>query len=381
MATNLIEIAPAPPDQRADWKALRKKFVGGSDSASMFNEGYGCKRRLWYDKTNVPPDYARSAQDQEVLERGTQLEDFVVFRFQQQTGLKVRVHKTSFHPRVAHMGVNLDRQIVGVTPDELARLFGEEYRDLGPTGALEAKTANEWAYKKIVEAKTLPPDYVLQMQHALAVKGYRWGVFAVLEVGSRLRDCWFPVMRNEALIEQIEGRVEQMWNEHIEPNIAPEPLETPDKRCKSCLWRRTCMGGRVLSFEEAGDKEIPVDDTLMELASDYAQARAIYEQDEETLETITNLIKQHIGDNVGALVPSAGVGFRWKFNRPGKRLDSKALEGVIRELRNTLPKPTDADYAERTEQPTVKFVQQMIAVLEACWKPSQPARPFVFLEL
>ena len=39
--------------------AERLTGLGGSDAASLLNIGWGCRRRLWYEKRNVEPDYKR----------------------------------------------------------------------------------------------------------------------------------------------------------------------------------------------------------------------------------------------------------------------------------------------------------------------------------
>ena len=46
---------------RALWLDERRKGIGGSDMADLFElpELGGCQRRLWYDKTNTPPDVPR----------------------------------------------------------------------------------------------------------------------------------------------------------------------------------------------------------------------------------------------------------------------------------------------------------------------------------
>ena len=49
------------PIDRAQFLQDRKQGVGGSDIASLFNIGWGCKRRLFYDKTNTPEDFPRDS--------------------------------------------------------------------------------------------------------------------------------------------------------------------------------------------------------------------------------------------------------------------------------------------------------------------------------
>jgi predicted phage-related endonuclease len=195
---------PPPSAEREQWLEERRGYIGGSDCAALFNEGYGCTRRLVYDKRGTKPDFPRTLDQMETLQRGTELEELVVYKFQRETGLKVRCSGTVLSKTAPHAGVNIDRMITTPSPEVLVKLFGADMaaRMIGP-GVLECKTANEFVFDK-VSKKGAPLDYVLQMQHSLAVRNWEWGIFAVLGFGPTMwRLKLFPMFRDEKLIQAI----------------------------------------------------------------------------------------------------------------------------------------------------------------------------------
>lgn len=373
MATNLVQIEPL--SDKDQWLAARKKFIGGSDSAAMFNEGYGCCRRLVYDKRGTPIDYPRTPAEIETMQRGTDLEEMVAFKFQQETGLKIRRTGTRISNVEPRAGVNMDRQIIGVSEMQLSEYFPGEFKNgtvLGPTGVLECKTANEFVFKQILR-DGVPPHYVMQMQHSLAVTGYKWGVFAVLGYGPMLwRVIWFPMLRDDNLCDAILNRVPDVWT-MIEGGALPPALPQPDKRCPKCEWRRTCLGSQLALNVPDEDKDVPTDDSLAELAADYLAARRASDEAGEIVETIVGQIKEKIGDAPGALVPAAGIGFSFKTGKPPMRWDGKAVEGVLAFTEKGLPKESD--------DPWFKVLRTLIDAVKGCKRPGTPSRPFKFFEL
>ena len=87
-------IAPCPHVQPLTEKEIferrRRLFIGGSDSASMFSQGWGCHRALIYKKRGAEPDFKRTEREERILERGTRLEDTVAHLFAEETGLAIR---------------------------------------------------------------------------------------------------------------------------------------------------------------------------------------------------------------------------------------------------------------------------------------------------
>jgi predicted phage-related endonuclease len=88
MSTQVItQIAPPIPT-REDWLEQRRRYVGGSDSASLFPEDskYGCSTRLFFDKSGQKPDYPRTQREEDILKRGNVWESIVANYFSETTG-------------------------------------------------------------------------------------------------------------------------------------------------------------------------------------------------------------------------------------------------------------------------------------------------------
>jgi predicted phage-related endonuclease len=83
---------------------------GGSDAAAIFNEGWGCARRLFYDKTDTPPDFQRTEREESILRRGTLMEELVAEEYSFITGRKIRRMPTRVSKKYPWMRVNIDRR-------------------------------------------------------------------------------------------------------------------------------------------------------------------------------------------------------------------------------------------------------------------------------
>lgn len=348
-----IPHAPTPPPGTSEWHAQRRLGIGGSEAAAMFNEGYGCHRRLISDKRGMPDDFVRPEREEAILERGTELEDAVADKFVRETGLKVRRQPARVSKEFPHARVNMDRQIVGVSLEQILELtidratgqsFYADYLgdDPGP-GVLECKTINEYSLKTLLkQGLANHPDYIFQIQHSLGVTGYKWGIFAFLEP-TWWNFLWFPVKRDEPLIAGILQQVEKSWG--IVEDVAaplPEALPKGDKRCKSCLKRKSCLGDKALAEmagmkEDAGDYVEIKDSDLVQIAIDYRAARAAREQAEEVETAIQDALKAKLGDQTHVSIPEAGVKINWTPLPGSNRWDGKALEGEVNRLHKMQP--------------------------------------------
>jgi predicted phage-related endonuclease len=356
---------PKPAQQlKEDWLAERRRFIGGSDSASLFPEEtkYGCTTRLWFDKNNRPADYARPEQEEKILKRGQIWENIVALYFSEYTGMKVRRIGQRISKTFPIMGVNMDRQIVGVTTEQLKAAFPNSTDiqamegDCGP-GYLECKTANPFMYAKMLK-DGVPNDYVLQVNHGLVVTGYKWGVFAVLEPSfgefSTFPYVWKPNLGQEQISRAIA------FNEILLTADKPPLPAVLDSRCKGCLWRKSCP--RYDELLKGADKEFTAegyvtDDSLAELVTDYLEASEIAEQKQETVDLIKGRIQEALGERTKVEVPSAAARISWAPTKPPQRWDAKALEGTV-EVLHKWDIPDDAKCEEvGCEQPAAAIYQ------------------------
>jgi predicted phage-related endonuclease len=344
MTATLVQI----DSERQEFLEARKLGIGGSDCAAVFNEGYGCSRALWYDKTDTPRDFERTDRELRILRRGTLMEEVVADEYSAVTGRKIRRLGTKVSKTYPFMRVNIDRQIVN---------------DSRGPGVLEVKTASPWIFRDMNApdpetggAKGLPTQYVLQMQHSLAVTGYQWGAFAVMNASS-----WdmltFEITRNEALIDEIARREFDFWLS-VDNGAPPQQLEkSNDRRCANCSWRKTCRGQAVIVPER--DSEYVEDDSLAELAIDYRDATQLVENYEALADDIKKRLQEAVAGRTGIIIPSVGYRIRWKEQKGRSGWDSKALQSLVDGLRRIGADP-------------------MALKVEECRKQGANTRPFYF---
>lgn len=382
--------------KREQWLDERRKGIGGSDDASLFPEDskYGCPTRLWYDKRGQQPDYERTAAEKKILDRGNRLEEVVADQFSLEFGFKVRRHPTRVMDGAPFMRVNIDRQIVNVTREELTLYWPQIEAELqavigdGPCGpgVLECKTSNEWVVRDALK-HGIVTDYIFQVQHALAVTGYRWGVMAILDTSTFELTC-FPMVRNDKLIDLILHRAELFWA-LVENGPKPEPPNFPqgDTRCRSCPFRKTCRGEQYLQqlAGEKPDTEYVSDDSFAELASDLREIKSQI----ETLETTEKEIVLRIQDAMTAKsivkldVPAVGARIRWAEQKAPVKWDTKALEAeggtIAREA------AFGAYIAVNHPELLSTWLEQVkgkgFHLADQYKHPGKPTKPFVFVSL
>lgn len=360
------------------WHAERALGIGGSESASLFNAGWGCERRLVMEKRGQQPDYQRTKREEEILERGNELEDIVADKFVRETGLKVRRQPSQVSKTYPHARVNMDRQIVAVDENHLLSLTTDPHSGISPLeeiikpgehigpGYLECKTMNEWDFKRLLKDGFAKHEhYILQLQHGLAVKEYKWGAFAFLEP-TWWQFKWFLLVRNDLLCDEIMRRVEATWV-LVEDTSLPLPDALPhgDKRCNNCLYRKSCRGEAYLAeyanADFSSDYVQITDPALVELATDYRDAREAAESASAIVDTIKARIQEKMAaESLTKIEVPNVVKFNWYETAGRKTWDGKALNGEINALRKT----KDENLVQIAER------------IENCQKTGNPGRTF-----
>ena len=273
------------------WLEYRRKGIGGSD-ASVVCGVNRCKSpvELWLDKTNQIP----AEEAGEAAYWGTLLEDVVRSEFSKRTGINVKqVHyilQSEEHP---FMLANLD----GVC----------EHPEFGTCG-FEAKTAS--AYKASEWEDGIPDEYQLQIQHYMAVTGYKGFYIAVLIGGNTFR--WKFVERDEELISMLIELESDFWY-HVQ-DLTPPPLDG-SKASAQFLAER---------FPNSTNKtQLKLPDSATQLIEEYDSACEQLEVLNEQKQKAENQLKQMLGDHESALAGNHII--TWK-SISQERLDSKTLK-------------------------------------------------------
>lgn len=182
-----------------DWLDYRKQGIGGSDAAVVCGiSRYKSPVELWMEKTGQLP----AQEAGEAAYWGNQLEALVRTEFTKRTGIEVEhrmeLLRSDEHP---FMQANLD----GVCHNP----------DIGPC-IFEAKTAS--AFKAGEWEGGIPDEYLLQIQHYMAVTGYRGTYIAALIGGNSFR--WKFIERDDELIAAMILLEERFW-QHVQDKTPP----------------------------------------------------------------------------------------------------------------------------------------------------------------
>ena len=274
-----------------DWLKYRKQGIGGSDASVVCGiSRYKSPVELWMEKTDqLPPQEAGEA-----AYWGTQLEALVRAEFTKRTGIEVKQIKQLLQSEeYPFMLANLD----GVC----------EVPDVG-TCIFEAKTAS--AFKAGEWEDAIPDEYMIQVQHYMAVTGCQGAYIAVLIGGNIFR--WKFVERDKKLISLLIELESAFWN-HVQ-NCTPPPLDGSDASAKF-LYER---------FPSSVPKsQITLPDTAVDLLAQYDEAVEQLEVVTEQKQRAENLLKEMMGENeVGT---AGGRIITWK-SISQERLDSKTLK-------------------------------------------------------
>ena len=288
MAVTLTSTEDLPYDEWLDW---RKKGIGGSDVSVVCGiNQYQSPVELWMEKTNQLPHQEAG----EAAYWGTQLEALVRSEFTKRTGLEVMPVKQLLQSE-EH-------------PFMLANLDGVCEHPIYGSCIFEAKTAS--AYKAENWNDRIPDEYMLQIQHYMAVTGYQGTYIAVLIGGNTFK--WKFVERDEELIAMLIRLEGDFWN-HVQ-TMTPPPLDGSEASAKFLSERfpDSVPSSRIDLPKDANALIVQYDNACEEL-------KRLTERKQEA----ENQLKQMLGENETGVAGDRII--TWK-NISQERLDSKTLK-------------------------------------------------------
>ncbi|MBB5469352.1 putative phage-type endonuclease [Paraburkholderia sp. CI2] len=191
---------------RDEWLAERRKGVGGSDAAAALGQSrHKTMFALYQEKTDDTFDALVLPDQAERMRFGQRMEQVIADEYAQRYGVKLRRHnRLAYHPKYGHMLANYDRTIDG-------RREGLEAKNVD---ALSYRFG-EWGEPGSDE---IPPEYMLQCAHYLAVSGYDVWHLAACIGGNRLEV--YHVERDAEMIDLIEQGEADFWA-YVERREAP----------------------------------------------------------------------------------------------------------------------------------------------------------------
>lgn len=196
----MYERIPLTGKSRREWLGLRKSGLGGSDAAAVCGlNPYVSAMDVFQDKTT---DEIKE-EDSEAMRQGRDLEAYVADRFCEATGFKVRRSNMMYRSKeYPFLLADVDRLLAG--------------EDAG----LECKTASAYSADKWKDGR-IPPHYLLQCCHYMAVTGKSRWYIAVVILGREFK--YAEIRRDEKLIENLVRLEGRFWREHVEKGILPPP--------------------------------------------------------------------------------------------------------------------------------------------------------------
>lgn len=308
------------PDREA-FLAERRTGLGGSDIAAVFNLGYGCRRRLWLDKTGAAPDFPD--EDSGPMKLGRILEPFIAAEYEQKTGRAVMVEGLLRHPVHEFLIVHIDRT-----------LYDAGRGALSNPGVAEFKAVGRAVFYRM-RREGLPVDYILQLQHGMLVSRRSWGAFAVMNRDNGAIEHW-DVERDDAICAEILAEAPAFWAT-VENGPTPDRLDPDDKRCQTCRYRRSCQGAALMECSASGEMER--DDSLLPLLNEFRERQTLAKEADELLEETKEQIKTTLGARTAV---ECGDGKIYYRPQSSLRWDSKALDKAHPELVKDFKKPVES---------------------------------------
>jgi len=151
---------------REEWLKYRTMGIGGSDVSVIARiNPYRSVFQLWLEKTGQTEPCENG---NECTHFGTVLEPIVKQEFTERTGIEIAEPKFIYQ--------HLDYPFMFANLDGVVNVDGEDC-------IFEAKTAS--AYKQNEWNTGVPPEYMLQIQHYMAVTGLKKTYIAALIGGNR----------------------------------------------------------------------------------------------------------------------------------------------------------------------------------------------------
>lgn len=320
---------------RAAWLEERRTGIGGSDVASVFNVGHGCRRRLVLDKRGIEPDFPQETTL--AMELGNLFEPWLAEKYADRTERHISASSSRQHPDHPEARVNPDRFIF--LSDESFAAYLATNLVGAKDGVLEIKAQGRGAYSK-TKRVGMPQDYILQLTHAMWVTGTEWGSFQVGNRDSGESTSW-DVGLDASLRKEIESEVPKLWNLIKSDAPLPERLDVEDHRCSSCPWRVSCQGDALVHVSGKSDLETAED--IRPLLAEYDARKPLLDEAAALMDETKEALKLALQDRAAVLVPWAKKDRKVYFRGQDGRAswDGEGLAKMYEKLRTLIPAPDD----------------------------------------
>lgn len=283
---------------RKEWLDFRKVGIGGSDVAVICGiNKYKSLLQLWMEKTGR----IELEEAGEPAYWGNVLEPIIRTEFSNRTGLKVDIINSILrHPVHKFMLANVD----GIVSDVSSK-----------KSIFEAKTASAYKAEQWEDDK-IPEDYMLQIQHYMAVTGFSSAYIAALIGGNKF--IYKLIERDDELIDMIIQLEYNFWN-CVENNVSPEVDGSGS--CSNLM-------NKLYPSAENKSKIILPSEALT-LIEQYNSAKEQEKLFSEMKDEASNKLKVMLGENETGIINDITVS--WK-NVISERIDTKRFKTEVPEI-------------------------------------------------
>ena len=285
---------------REQWLKLRRKGIGGSDASVVMGKNpWRSIQQLWEDKTGKTPVQENS---NEYTYWGNVMEGIIRKEFMNRTGLKVRQkHFMMFHPQFQFMFADVD----GIVTDER-----------GEKCIFEAKTVSQYREEEWRDGK-IPVEYMMQVQHYLAVCGMQKAYIAALIGGNHF--IYHTILRDEGMIAELVHAEKQFWNYNVKCDIRPEIDDS--SATKDFLDKK---------YRDSVKDSVKLDRSLEAVLKQYQEVESQLKDIEQKKNGLSNQLKAALGEHEEGRLENGQI-VRWK--RIEKKLvDTKKLKAEQPEI-------------------------------------------------
>lgn len=204
------------PRARADWIALRRNYIGGSDISAVIGlSPWKTPVALWREKRG---ETIPEAEQNEAMRLGTYLEEYAATRYAEETARIVRNY--GFMIARGHCAANIDRLVSHSCNDLTLPSYHEEIRT---DTLLECKTSGTyWTDEP-------PPFYLAQVQFYMELADIDHAAIAAVFFSPRRCFRIYPVERDREVGARLVERAEAFWH-YIEADTPPPPQDLADAR-------------------------------------------------------------------------------------------------------------------------------------------------------
>lgn len=301
----LVLGADAPHDE---WLAARKGGIGSSDAAAILGlDPWNSPLSLWLEKTNT----VESDEQNEAMRWGQVLEGPIADEFAAREGFAVLpAPGVLAHHEIPWLMANPDRMLAPKDSPLAAFSFVEVKN-------VSAWKAGEWD----AEAGIMPPNYLIQVMHQLAVTGYDVASVACLIGGQHLE--YLTVHRDQDLIDQLIEREAAFWD--LVLNMQ-EPAWDGSTQSIDAVSRYRAEPGKVFELTPEHDGLIR---DIIAAKEETARIRALLRAAEASEKRAVGAVKALMGTAEIAVYNDAEL-FTWK---EAPRAEYTVEAGTVRTFR------------------------------------------------